>query len=68
MSEEGLTASTRRIRVLWNANAGTKGGVSTNRTGEPELRALIPVILQTDTPQTMDGALVNVLERLVAGK
>lgn len=35
---------------------------------KPELRALIPVLLQTDTPQTLDGALVNMLERLVAGR
>lgn len=27
--------------MLWNANAGSKGGVSTNRTGEPELRELM---------------------------
>jgi len=41
LSEEGPAASTRRIRVLWNANAGSKGGVSTNRTGESELRELL---------------------------
>jgi len=41
VSEQGSSTSTRRIRVIWNANAGTKGGVSTNRTGEPELRALM---------------------------
>ncbi len=33
--------STGRIRVLWNANAGSKGGISTNSTGEPELRELM---------------------------
>ncbi len=27
--------------MLWNANAGSKGGVSTNRTGESELRELL---------------------------
>lgn len=50
MTHEGAAPSTpdpqaatsaRRIRVLWNANAGSKGGVSTNRTGEPELRELM---------------------------
>jgi diacylglycerol kinase (ATP) len=34
-------SSTKRIRVLWNANAGSKGGISTNSTGEPELRELM---------------------------
>lgn len=32
---------------------------------DPELRALIPVLLQTDTPETLDGAIVNLLERVV---
>lgn len=27
--------------MIWNANAGSKGGVSTDRTGEPELRDLM---------------------------
>ncbi|MDQ3407497.1 MAG: hypothetical protein M3472_05000, partial [Chloroflexota bacterium] len=41
MRDQGAATSTRRIRVLWNANAGSKGGVPTDRTGEPELRALM---------------------------
>ena len=31
----------------------------------PELRTLIPVFLQTDTPETLDGAIVKMLERVV---
>ena len=31
----------------------------------PELRTLIPVFLQTDTPEALDGAIVNLLERVV---
>ncbi|HXG53738.1 MAG TPA: hypothetical protein VNJ03_00015 [Vicinamibacterales bacterium] len=31
----------------------------------PELRELIPVLLQTDTPETLDGAIVHLLERVV---
>lgn len=30
-----------RIRVLWNPSAGSKGGMTTNRLGEPELRAIM---------------------------
>ncbi|MEO7118006.1 MAG: diacylglycerol kinase family protein [Candidatus Limnocylindrales bacterium] len=35
-----MTEPEARIRVLWNGNAGSKGGLPTNRTGEEELRAL----------------------------
>ncbi len=39
---EGPTGSAdRRLRVIWNANAGAKGGLPTNRTGEPEIRDLM---------------------------
>lgn len=31
----------RRIRVLWNANAGSKGGIPTNSTSEEQLRDLM---------------------------
>ncbi len=31
----------------------------------PELRRLVPVLLQTDTPQALDSAIVNILERIV---
>ena len=34
----------------------------------PELRTLLPIFLQTDTPQALDAAIVNLLERMVAGK
>lgn len=34
----------------------------------PELRTLLPVFLQTDTPQALDGAIVNLMERMVARK
>ena len=34
----------------------------------PELRTLLPIFLQTDTPQALDAAMVNLLERMVAGK
>ncbi len=35
---------------------------------DPDLRTLIPVLLQTDTPEALDAAIVNLLERLAAGK
>ncbi len=48
MNEEGSASSTvrpaassKRIRVLWNANAGSKGGITTNSTVEPALRELM---------------------------
>ena len=31
----------RRIRLIWNMNAGSKAGISTNSTSEEELRALM---------------------------
>lgn len=37
---EPVTEPEARIRVLWNSNAGSKGGLPTNRTGEEELRGL----------------------------
>lgn len=31
----------RRVRVIWNAGAGSKAGISTNSTSEEEMRALM---------------------------
>lgn len=41
MTEPSADRPDRRLRVIWNANAGEKGGLTTNRTGELELRALM---------------------------
>ena len=37
----GAALSSRRIRVIWNANAGQKGAISTNDTDEQTLRDLM---------------------------
>ena len=36
-----MTSDRLRLRVIWNADAGNKGGLPTNRVGEPELRQLM---------------------------
>jgi diacylglycerol kinase (ATP) len=41
MREAGAAPGTRRVRVIWNASAGSKGGVSTNSASEEEIRALM---------------------------
>jgi hypothetical protein len=49
----------------YSSPAGT-GAVSRLTDADyPELRTLVPVFLQTDTPETLDGAIVNLLERVV---
>ncbi|CAN5873458.1 hypothetical protein BH18ACI5_BH18ACI5_14080 [soil metagenome] len=34
----------------------------------PELGEIVPVLLQTSTPQTLDGVITDILERMVAGR
>lgn len=41
MTDDPTRAADRRLRLLWNANAGAKGGVPTNRTGEADIRDLM---------------------------
>ena len=43
MTESSSSASSRwrRVRVLWNARAGSKGGISTNSATEEEIRAIM---------------------------
>ena len=41
MTDDASSAGTHRLRVIWNANAGSKGGLPTNRTGETEVRDLM---------------------------
>ena len=48
--------STGRIRVLWNASAGFKGGISTNRTGEAELREPLGDAVAAAGPAQRAGA------------
>ena len=47
---------------------GTGATSRTTDAENPELRSLMPVLLQTDTPEALDAAIVNVLERLRASK
>jgi hypothetical protein len=34
----------------------------------PELAEIVPVLLQTSTPQTLDGVITDMLEKMVAGR
>lgn len=34
----------------------------------PELGEIVPVLLQTSTPQTVDGVITDMLEEMVAGR
>lgn len=63
-----LNAPNRPPLIALRFAPGTGEVSRLSDTDNPELRTLISAILQTDTPEALDGAIVNMLERLVAKK
>jgi diacylglycerol kinase (ATP) len=57
-----MTGGDRRVRVVWNAEAGSKGGLPTNLTGERDVRAILARhgfdadVVVSDAPETTRAA------------
>jgi diacylglycerol kinase (ATP) len=57
-----MTDSSRRVRVVWNAAAGSKAGLPTNLTGGPEVQAILAQhgfdadVVMSDAPERARAA------------
>ncbi|MEO5895929.1 MAG: hypothetical protein ABIS06_09530 [Vicinamibacterales bacterium] len=63
-----IAASPRPPIIALRYSPGT--GVLSRVTDKelPELAEIVPVLLQTSTPQTLDGVITDILEKMVAGR
>ena len=65
---EWLDSPARPPLVALHFAPGTGAITRTTDSRNPELRELMPVLLRTDTPQALDAALVELIERTAAGR